>query len=58
MGVDDEGNTFTLSPDPLLDVVCPYVKDMKLGDKVDAASLKPVLENAREIFVKVIKERY
>ena len=47
MGVDDEGNTFTLSPDPLLDVVCPYVKDMKLGDKVDAASLKPVLENAK-----------
>lgn len=47
MGVDDEGNAFTLSPDPLLDVVCPYVKDMKLGDKVDAASLKPVLENAK-----------
>ena len=47
MGVDDEGNAFTLSPDPLLDVVCPYVKDMKLGDKLDAASLKPVLENAK-----------
>ncbi|MCM1258916.1 MAG: mannitol dehydrogenase family protein [Roseburia sp.] len=47
MGVDDEGNDFTLSPDPLLDVVCPYVKDIKLGDKVDVDSLKPVLSNAK-----------
>ncbi len=40
MGVDDEGKTFQLSPDPMLDALCPYVKD---------ENVKPILENA-EIF--------
>lgn len=30
MAVDDEGNAFTLSPDPLLDTVCPYVAKLAL----------------------------
>ncbi len=30
MGLDDEGNAFELSPDPLLDTVCAYVKDVSL----------------------------
>lgn len=46
MAVDDNGNTFTLSPDPLLDTVCPYVKEIKLGDKVDVLNqLRPVLSD-------------
>ncbi len=46
MAVDDEGNSFELSPDPLLDTVCPYVASIKLGDTVDAESvLRPILEN-------------
>lgn len=50
MAVDDEGNTFTLSPDPLLDTVCPYVADIKLGENVDVEEkLKPVLQK-KEIF--------
>lgn len=49
MGVDDNGNAFTLSPDPLLDTVCPYVNKIKLGDDVDTDALRPVLSN-REIF--------
>lgn len=53
MAVNDNGEKFELSPDPLLDTVCPYVAGFKLGevgseDEVEAA-LKPVLENA-EIF--------
>ena len=32
MAVDDKGNAFELSADPLLDTVCPYVKDFKLGE--------------------------
>lgn len=57
MAVDDEGNEFTLSPDPLLDVVCPYVERfqdaLRKGtpeeiSEVEAA-LQPVLENV-EIF--------
>ena len=47
MDVDDEGNKFELSPDPLLDTVCPYVADIKLGDTDVEAKIKPVLENAK-----------
>ena len=44
MGVDDEGNTFELSPDPLLETVCPYVADIRLGEAFDAKEvLKDVL---------------
>ncbi len=48
MAVDDNGNKFELSPDPLLDTVCPYVADLKLGDTAEVeAKIKPVLENAK-----------
>lgn len=51
MAVDDEGNSFELSPDPLLDTVCPYVANFKLGENREIAEieaeLKPVLENAK-----------
>ncbi len=47
MAVDDNGTAFELSPDPLLDTVCPYVAGIKLGEEADVESiLKPVLENA------------
>ena len=50
MAVDDAGNSFELSPDPLLDTVCPYVAGFKLGEEADVeAVLKPVLEK-KEIF--------
>lgn len=46
MAIDDEGNSFELSPDPLLDTVCPYVASIKLGDTVDAENvLRPILED-------------
>ena len=48
MGVNDEGEAFELSPDPLLDTVRPYVEGFKLGEKADVEStLKPVLENTK-----------
>jgi fructuronate reductase len=34
MGVDDEGERFELSPDPLLDQVCPYVASFRIGEPV------------------------
>ncbi len=43
MGVDDEGNPFELSPDPMLDTVRPYVADIRLGEAVDTKRLAPVL---------------
>lgn len=44
MAVDDEGNDFTLSPDPLLDTVRPYAAKLALkqGQDVEAA-VGPVL---------------
>ena len=46
MAIDDNGNKFELSPDPLLDTVCPVVADIKLGEEADVeAILRPVLEN-------------
>lgn len=47
MAIDDEGNPFTLSPDPLLDTVCPYVADIRLGASFNASELlEPVLKNS------------
>ena len=45
MAIDDEGKPFELSPDPLLDVVCPYVAGYQLGDTPDAEALKALLRN-------------
>ncbi len=55
MAIDDEGNVFELSPDPLLDTVCPYVEgfkaDLTAGTAVDMATVKealqPVLANEK-----------
>jgi fructuronate reductase len=48
MAVDDEGKAFELSPDPLLDTVCPYVAGLKLGESTDVeAAVKPLLSDAK-----------
>lgn len=50
MAVDDNGNSFTPSPDPLLDTLMPYVAGIKLGKQAEAEkSLRPILEN-KDIF--------
>ncbi len=47
MAIDDEGNKFELSSDPLLETVCPYVADIKLGDANPAEKIKPLLSNVQ-----------
>lgn len=48
MAVNDNGEAFELSPDPLLDTVCPYVAGFQLGEDADVeAALRPVLENEK-----------
>lgn len=48
MGVDDLGNTFTVSPDPLYEELKQYVKDIKIGDSGDFSSkLSPILSNSK-----------
>lgn len=50
MGLDDNGNEFQLSPDPLLSVLKPYLEDIKLDGTASVGdSLKPILSN-EEIF--------
>lgn len=46
MAVDDNGQTFELSPDPLLETVCPYVAGIKLGSEENVEEvLQPILTN-------------
>ena len=48
MAVDDAGNTFTLSPDPLLTEACPYVAGFSLTDTAkDLSVLDPLLANEK-----------
>lgn len=50
MAVNDKGEAFELSPDPLLGTIRPVVENIRLGDSIDVeAVLKPVLEN-QDIF--------
>ena len=50
MAVDDRGQPFALSSDPLLDTVCPFVADFRLGDVPEQAVIRekllPLLQNA------------
>lgn len=46
MAIDDQGQAFTPSPDPLFDQLHDHVKDIKLGDAADVhAALQPILSN-------------
>ena len=45
MAVDDEGNAFTPSPDPLLESSQAKLSGMKLGDEPDVEKLKKFLRN-------------
>ncbi len=48
LGLDDEGQVMPLSPDPMLDVLKPYLAGVQLGKKDSAGgSLKPILSNER-----------
>ena len=47
MAIDDNGEAFELSADPLLDTVCPMVAGIKLGDTDVEDAIKPILENAK-----------
>ena len=46
MAVDDEGNAFEPSADPLLADVQPFVANCRLGEKPDTEALRPLLSNA------------
>lgn len=39
IAVDDNGNEFELSPDPLLNTMCPILAGVKLGEEFDAEAM-------------------
>lgn len=46
MGLDDNGEAFTVSPDPLLDELKPYVEKLEFGNPDSVGdNLKPILSN-------------
>ncbi len=46
LGIDDEGNAFSLSPDPLLETICPLLADIKLDEEREIGrALKPLLSD-------------
>ncbi|MBP3359566.1 MAG: mannitol dehydrogenase family protein [Clostridia bacterium] len=47
MGIDDKGVPFELSPDPLLPGVAEYVRDIKLGDRVDSSKFEALYKNKK-----------
>lgn len=47
MAVDDNGEAYELSPDPLLDSVCVYVNDIQLGDTIEDEKLHGILHDSR-----------
>ena len=48
MAVDDNGNAFELSPDPMLSTLCPMISKCKLGAKNDVETiLRPILEDKK-----------
>lgn len=56
MGIDDEGKPFTPSPDPMLEVLQGYIKDISLGDKGPFTdSLKPILSDEKIFGVDLYK---
>lgn len=46
MAVDDNGEAFELSPDPLLETLCPRMAKLKSGDTQVEEILRPIMENA------------
>jgi Leucine-rich repeat (LRR) protein len=55
MAVDDKGDIFEPSPDPLLETAKAYVKDFKLGEKPDCAKLKSLLRNRTNFGVDLVE---
>ena len=53
MAIDDDGNTFELSADPMLKTVQPYVEHIKLKNTVTDEIIHHLLENERIFGVNV-----
>ena len=50
MGIDDQGETFDLSPDPLLDTLTPIASKLSLEEDVDVEKIVEELLRNESIF--------
>lgn len=55
MAIDDDGNSFTLSPDPMLSQLCPIVGGITWGDRSASVRIRPILENTQIFGVDLAK---
>ena len=55
MGINDNGEKFELSSDPMLETLCPYVAELKFGDTEVHESVAPILENEKIFGVNLYK---
>ncbi len=56
LAVDDKGKVFELSPDPMIESVKPYLKEVSLGDKGPFEEiLRPLLSNEKIFGVDITK---
>ncbi|WP_148412250.1 mannitol dehydrogenase family protein [Murimonas intestini] len=56
MGINDKGEKFELSPDPMLPTLCAVMEQVKLGESFDAEKiLKPVLSDEKIFGVDLYK---
>ena len=44
LGINDDGEQFELSPDPLLGEIRPCVEELRLGDKNVETAVRPIME--------------
>jgi fructuronate reductase len=49
LGINDRGEKFEVSSDPLVEVLQGYLKGIELGEKYNKGTLKPILSN-KDIF--------
>lgn len=50
MGIDDAGNNFELSSDPMIKELLPYVENINIGDKVNAMEDFKAILSSKKIF--------
>lgn len=55
MQINDAGEKFEASADPLLEELCPIVAEIKLGDTVTVADLESILTNEKVFGVNLIE---
>ena len=47
MGIDDQGNPFEISPDPMLNELKSHMAGIRFGEGSDNGKLRPILEDSR-----------